>query len=134
MTASTTKPDLPDLSQAELTVLRPLWRKPNLSVRDVHNQVSPDTLWAYTTTKTVMDRMVSKGILSRDLVNGTFVYKAMISKPAGLARMVRFFADRILETDGLAVVNMMKGTGTLSADELDELTRLIEDEDGEDGK
>lgn len=124
---------LPEISQAELTVLRPLWRGDALSVRDVHDQVVEQTGWAYTTTKTVMDRMVGKGLLSRDSRGNSFVYTPEISKPAGLARMVQFFADRILETDSLAVVNMFKGTGTLSSDELDELSRLVE-EDLEDGK
>lgn len=117
---------LPEISQAELTVLRPLWRGKALSVRDVHDQVVDQTEWAYTTTKTVMDRMVGKGLLSRENVGNSFVYNPEISKPAGLAKMVQFFADRILETDSLAVVNMFKGTGTLSADELDELSRLVE--------
>lgn len=117
---------LPEISQAELTVLRPLWRGKALSVRDVHDQVVDQTEWAYTTTKTVMDRMVGKGLLSRESVGNSFVYNPEISKPAGLAKMVQFFADRILETDSLAVVNMFKGTGTLSADELDELSRLVE--------
>ncbi|MGD8326985.1 MAG: BlaI/MecI/CopY family transcriptional regulator [Sphingomonadales bacterium] len=118
---------LPEISQAELTVLRPLWRGDALSVRDVHDQVVGQTGWAYTTTKTVMDRMVGKGLLSRDSRKNSFVYTPEITKPAGLARMVQFFADRILETDSLAVVNMFKGTGTLSSDELDELSRLVED-------
>ena len=121
---------LPEISQAELTVLRPLWKGKPLSVRGVHDQVFEQTGWAYTTTKTVMDRMAAKGLLERSSAGNGFVYKAEISKPAGLARMVRFFADRILETDSLAVVNMFKGTGTLSEDELDELSRLV-DSDGD---
>jgi predicted transcriptional regulator len=121
---------LPELSQAEYTVLRPLWRQSPLSVRAVYEAVNAGTGWAYTTTKTVMDRMVSKGFLERERQDGVFVYAPMISKPAGLARMVKFFADRVLEVDEQAVVSMFKGTGSLTADEVDELTRLIEEDHG----
>jgi BlaI family penicillinase repressor len=94
----------------------------------VHDEVAPLTGWAYTTTKTVMDRMTAKRLLARQREDGTYTYVPLISRPAGLARMVRFFADRILETDRLSVVSMFKGKGVLTEDEVDELARLIEDD------
>ena len=52
---------LPDLSKAEHDILNALWRSGAQSVREVHDQVSQTTGWAYTTTKTVMDRMAANG-------------------------------------------------------------------------
>ncbi len=123
------KNTLPDISKAEHDVLRFLWQDGQQSVREVHDKVTKATGWAYTTTKTVMDRMVAKGLLQRENFHGVFIYKPMISRPEGLAKMVRFFTERVLEMDQLSVVAMLQGSGALSPGEVDELTRLVADDE-----
>jgi len=115
---------LPDLSKAEYEVLRVLWKAKELSVRELHDQLTNG--WAYSTTKTVMDRMVKKALLSRENFHGVFIYKPLISRPAGLARMVRFFANSVLEQDTSSVVAMFAKNQSLSPEELDELSALVE--------
>lgn len=117
---------LPELLKPEYDVLRVLWKHKVLSVREAHDELARDTDWAYTTTKTVMDRMVGKGLLERSKVHGVFVYKPLISRPIGLARLVQYFADRVLETDYESVVSMFTANKTLSRDELQELRKLLQ--------
>ena len=126
--------ELPNLSKAEYDILRILWKGGRKSVREVHDQVQTNTGWAYTTTKTMMDRMVTKELLARDSFHGVFLYSPLVSRPAGLAKMVQFFADRVLETDASTVVSMFSG-GTLSDEEIKELRELLsQDTEGEGGK
>lgn len=117
---------LPELSKAEYDILRTLWKSGRLTVREVHDQLHSTYGWAYTTTKTMMDRMVNKGLLERSDFHGIFLYKPLISRPAGLAHLVRFFADRVLETDAAQVVSMFAGSGTLSPEEIRELETYLE--------
>lgn len=117
---------LPDLSKAEYDILRLLWKSGRSTVREVHDQITHTTGWAYTTTKTMMDRMVKKDMLKREEFHGIFLYSPLISRPAGLAKLVKFFADRVLETDASTVVSMFAGSKTISPEELEELERLIE--------
>lgn len=120
---------IPDVSPAEHDVLDALWRLKRASVRDVHDAIVARTGWAYTTTKTVMDRMVAKGLAQRDSVAGTFVYAPLISKPQGLVRFVRYFAERVLERDLGVVLPLFKDSHKLTDAELAELTLLIEADD-----
>jgi len=120
--------DTPELSKAEYDILRILWKDGRLTVREVHDQVYDIHKWAYTTTKTMMDRMIKKGLLEREKYHGIYLYKPLISRPAGLARMVRFFADRVLETDIGSVVSIFAKSNTLSAEEIEELEQLLEEE------
>jgi BlaI family transcriptional regulator, penicillinase repressor len=124
-------PVTPDLSRAEYDVLRGLWPLGQGSVREVHDAIQAETNWAYTTTKTVMDRMAAKGLLERSQQHGAFVYRPLISRPAGLARFVRFFADRVLERDLSLVLGLFKDSESLTTQELDELKRLVEDGEGD---
>lgn len=125
---------VPDLSKAEYDILRALWRNGNQSIREVHDVISPQNGWAYSTTKTTMDRMVKKGFLNREQFHGVFIYSAQISRPAGLVRLVQFFADKVLETDYGTVVSLFARNNTLREDEIAELNRLLEEDTAEDKK
>jgi len=123
--------NLVDLSRAEYDILRTLWKKGRLSVREVHDQLQETYGWAYTTTKTMMDRMAEKGLLIRESFHGIFLYKPLISRPAGLARMVQFFADRVLEMDVGSVVSLFARSKTLTPEEIEELNNLLQKDDQE---
>lgn len=119
--------NLPDLSRTELQMLNVLWKnKEGLSVREVHEQVKETFNWAYSTTKTTMDRMVKKGLLRREDFHGVFLYQAEISKPAGLARLLSFFMNDLLEMDQSALVSLFGRSKALSDSEIDELEQLLE--------
>jgi BlaI family transcriptional regulator, penicillinase repressor len=119
--------ELPDLSRTELQILNILWKsKEGLSVREVHEQIKETFNWAYSTTKTTMDRMVKKGLLKRDDFHGVFLYQAQISKPAGLARLLSFFMNDLLEMDQSALVSLFGRSKALSESEIDELEGLLE--------
>lgn len=122
---------LVDLSRAEYDILRTLWKRGRLSVREVHDQLQETYGWAYTTTKTMMDRMVEKGLLNRESFHGVYLYKPMITRPAGLARMVQFFADRVLEMDVGSVVSLFARSKAITPEEIEELNKLLKQDDDE---
>ena len=122
---------IPDLTKAEYDIMRVLWKHGEKSVREVHEALRHSHGWALTTVRTMMDRMERKKLLSRKDSGGVYVYRPMISRPEGLAKMVRFFADRVLETDTSTVVSMFSGTKGLTADEIEELKKLLDREESE---
>jgi len=123
---------LPELSRAELDLMRILWSDGQLSARQVHERLADDYDWAYSTTRTMLDRMVAKGHLKREGFHGVNLFTPIISRPMGLARLVQDFAERVLEMDPSTVVALFASGSRLSPAELDELARLIEfgDPDG----
>lgn len=126
-TKSKSTGDLPDLSRTELQMLNVLWKsKEGLSVREVHEQIKDEFEWAYSTTKTTMDRMVKKGLLRREDFHGVFLYQAEISRPAGLARLLSFFMNDLLDMDQSSLVSLFGRSKALSNSEIDELESLLE--------
>ncbi|MCG8608017.1 BlaI/MecI/CopY family transcriptional regulator [bacterium] len=119
----------PELSRSELDIMKVLWNNGRRSAREVHDQLCESYNWAYSTTKTIMDRMVKKGHLSRDSFHGVFLYTPLISKPLGLASFVRNFADHVLELDYGSVVSLFARSQALTPGEIEELTRLLEEEE-----
>ena len=117
--------NLPELTKAEFDILRIIWKTNRLSVREVHDQIASAKSWAYSTTKTMMDRMAKKGLLAREQFHGVFVYRPLISRPRGFARLIQFFADRVLELDAATVVSMFAQSNALTAEEIEELSQLL---------
>jgi predicted transcriptional regulator len=122
------KETLPDLTKAEFDILRILWKSGRLNVREVHDQLIENYNWAYSTTKTMMDRMVKKGLLRREEFHGVYLYKPLLSRPKGFARFIQFFADRVLELDYGSVVSLFSRSKALSPEEIEELRLLLERE------
>ncbi|MEL6824137.1 MAG: BlaI/MecI/CopY family transcriptional regulator, partial [Calditrichota bacterium] len=114
----------PALSRAEYDILQVLWRQGRQSVREVHDQLADSTGWAYSTTKTMMDRMAGKSLLVRNNFHGVFLYEPLIDRPTGLVRFVEFFANRVLQTDYASVVSLFTKNESLSESEVEELTKM----------
>ena len=119
------------LNPNELEIMKILWRDGRLSAREVHDRLTEDRGWAYSTTRTTMERLVAKELVDKEPVHGLHVYRARISRAQGLARLVRDFANQVLEASHLPVVSLFADAGTLSEDEVDELAALL-DRIGED--
>jgi len=127
------KSDLPDLSGAELDVMRVLWRGGRMSAREIHDAVKAANDWEYSTTRTILGRLMKKGAVAVADSHGLHVYRARVSRPEGLARLVKEFAGRVIQSDPELVVPLFAKAATLSPAELKEIRRLLARLDGERG-
>ncbi len=121
------RPELPRLTPAELGVIKVLWKQGELSAREVHDRLAAAQGWAYSTTRTTLERMVGKGLLAKRPFHGLHLYEPKVSRAAGLARLVQDFARQALEGSHVPVVSLFAESGTLSGDEIAELRALLDE-------
>jgi len=114
-----------DFAAAEFEILKLLWQKKQLSSREIHESISTKTSWAYSTTRTVIERMVKKKYLNKNQFHSLNVYSPKISKVKAFAMQISSFAEKILEKDGLALIPLFAKNTILSAEELAELKKLL---------
>ncbi|MES1158818.1 MAG: BlaI/MecI/CopY family transcriptional regulator [Terricaulis silvestris] len=119
-------------SDFELKLLRPLWRAPRLSAREIHDASSEDTRWSYSATRKTLDRMEEKGLIRVELVHGVKTYAAAQTKVETLAGLIRDFARNVLDADAPMPVAAFSHSKLLDDDELRALEAMLEaDEEGE---
>jgi predicted transcriptional regulator len=111
----------------ELEVLKLLWREEQLSAREVHERLAAVQGWAYSTTRTVLDRMVAKKLLRRRVFHGLNLYEPRLSRVRAIASMVRAFAEKVAEVHPAAVVPLFAESDALTPEEVEELAALLED-------
>ncbi len=112
-------------NKSELTVLKHFWSKGEQSAREVHNGVSDETGWSYSTTRTVINRMTDKTWLTRRDAHGITVFGAALSKVEVFSGLVKDLTRKVMDIEGDLPVSMFAKSPHLSSDELDELDSLI---------
>ncbi len=122
---------LHDLNSTELALLKVLWTHGSRSAREVHDEIGLQLGWASSTTRTTLDRMAKKGILSKKAFHGVQLYAPMVSRAAGLFGLIREFADKVLDGPVAPVLSLVEEAGDLKPEELAELRAIIA-EQGED--
>ena len=119
----------PAPSETEFLILKHLWSAGRQSAREVHEGVTEETGWSYSTTRTVLTRMVQKGLVEKGDSHGLALYSAGQAKVDLIGRMIRNFSRRVLELDGAPPASAFADSKILDEDELEELSRLLEEDE-----
>src|SRR4030095_2655089 len=82
-------------TEGELAILRVLWRRGPSTVREVHEELSPDKPTGYTTTLKLLQIMGDKGLVHRDATRRAHVYEAREAPETTQAQLVRDLVDRV---------------------------------------
>ena len=70
------------LTQLELDIMKVIWERSPITVRNVQALIRPSRARAYTTVLTIMDRLYHKGFLKRTLHSRTHYYEPAIDYTA----------------------------------------------------
>ena len=118
-------PDPMQPTRPELAILKLLWRERSLPARAIDDAVSPGFEWSFSTLRTVLERMVDKGLLTKSQDGGVNVYAAAVGKVTLLGSMIEDFSTRVLELDAAPSAVMFADSRLLSADEIEELEAML---------
>lgn len=111
--------------ETEFEILKLLWKNKQMSNREIHEEMQKKTGWAYSTTRTVIDRMVKKGYLRKENFHGINIFVSNISKVSGFASQISVFAEKVLEKGALEVLPLFVESDVLTDEELGELEELL---------
>lgn len=122
-------------NKTELSVLKQLWPEGRKSAREIHDAVSEETGWSYSTTRTVVTRMEEKGLLKRSDVHGVAVYAPVYSRVQVLGAMARELTRQVFDIKGALPASMFADSPHITKKELAELDAILNAEDDlEDGQ
>jgi BlaI family penicillinase repressor len=120
-------------NDTELELLKQFWRKGSLSAREVQDLAGPDLGWTVSTTRTVLERMRAKGLLSRRSVHGLAVYDAARDKVSVIGAVLRRMRG-LLEIDGVLPASAFAGSQLLTPQEAAELEQMLAKADPSEGE
>ena len=124
-------------TRTELAILKRLWPVDRLSAREVHDAVTGETGWSYSTTRTVLTRMEEKGLVTRADAHGMAVYSAALTRVQVLGAMAKELTRSVFDIKGALPASMFADSPHLTEDDLAELDEILNSpdvSDEEDGK
>lgn len=116
--------ETPPPTDAELEVLKCFWRDGDLSAREVHDRIAAQLDWTPSTTRTMLERMRAKTLVSRRDVHGVAVYSQTRRKVEVLTGLMRRFST-LLEMDEAVPAAAFTGSQLLNDADIAELDALL---------
>jgi BlaI family penicillinase repressor len=118
----------PDLTPAELRVMKTLWHLGQASVADVRAELAAKGHEvAYTTVMTLLGRLATKGAVDVDRAREPFVYRAAHRRESVLGERLRDFVRDVFDGHADSLVLSLVEDASLSREELRAIERRIAD-------
>ncbi|MBK8098137.1 MAG: BlaI/MecI/CopY family transcriptional regulator [Planctomycetes bacterium] len=117
----------PSLTDAEWTVMRAVWQGSPCTARDVLERVA-DSGWAYTTVRTLLQRLIDKGAVAMRLRGNTSIYEARLEQQQARQSAVRSLLQRAFDGSFGSLLAHLARTERLSARERARLQQLLDEQ------
>ncbi|MBN1803988.1 MAG: BlaI/MecI/CopY family transcriptional regulator [Sedimentisphaerales bacterium] len=121
-----------ELTEAEWAIIQTIWENEPCAAPAVQEQLEDQKNWTYSTVKTLMDRMVTKGLLKTERIRNIILYRSAVTRLQAQKSEVMRTIKRAFDGALTPMMQFLLNNNALSAKQLDELETLIRKKRGED--
>ena len=114
-----------ELTEGEWAIIQSVWKKEPCAAADVQESLGKRKSWGYSTVKTMMDRMVDKGLLATERIRNLILYRSAITRAEAQNGEAMRTIKRAFDGAMTPMMQFLLDNKKLSADQLDELEALI---------
>jgi predicted transcriptional regulator len=115
-----------ELFEGEWAILRVVWDREPCAAPTVQEVLQESKGWAYTTVKTMMDRMVRKGLLKTERVRNLYMYRSAITRAQAQRSELLRTAKRAFEGAMTPMMQFLIASEKLSEEDYGNLEQLIQ--------
>jgi BlaI family penicillinase repressor len=115
------------ISSAESVVMEALWRREPLTAEDIVAEVAEGQGWTEATVKTLINRLFRKKAISAARDGRRYLYRPLVSRADYVETESQGLLDRLFDGRLAPLVSHFSERQRLSADDIAELKRLIEE-------
>ena len=116
---------VPELTMAEWAIIKVVWAAEPCAVPTVQEALAKSQGWTNSTVRTLMDRMVGKGLLTAEKVRHLTLYRAAVTRRQAQMGELRYALRHAFDGALKPMVETLLSSKQLSAAELEELESLI---------
>ena len=113
------------ISEAEHAVMEVLWRESPLAAADVAERVAPERGWNVRTVKTMLSRLLAKGVLVHEEDGRRYLYRPAVSRGDFVAGESRRLLDRMFGGRVTPLVAHLAERDRLTARDIEEIEALL---------
>ena len=113
------------LTEGEWAIIRAVWENEPCAAPTVQEELETQKSWTYSTVKTMMDRMVIKGLLKTERIRNLIFYRSAITKIQAQRGEIMRTVKRAFNGALTPMMQFLLDNHKLSQKQLNELERLI---------
>ena len=115
-----------ELTEAEWTIIKAIWEQEPCTAPAIQQQLEKTTAWAYSTVRTLMDRMVVKGLLKAKKERNVTLYSSTVTRAQAQRGELLYALKNAFNGALTPMVQCLIETNELNAEELAQLESLIQ--------
>jgi BlaI family penicillinase repressor len=115
----------PALTEAEWALIKVVWELEPCAAPTVQEHLAASRAWTYSTVRTLLDRMVGKGLLSAEKIRHLTLYRAVITREQAQTGELRYALEHAFDGAVAPLVRCLLDSEKVSALQLDQLEALI---------
>jgi BlaI family transcriptional regulator, penicillinase repressor len=115
----------PTLTGQELEIMKVVWDRETVTVRDVYEDLLAKRKVAYTTVMTMLNILEQKGHLEKTQEDRAYVYRSIKPRNQVIRGMVREFVNRVFNGSAEPLLLHLVEDRKLSEKDIEEIRTLI---------
>jgi len=114
-----------ELTEGEWAIIHAVWENEPCAAPTVQEQIENRKNWSYSTVKTMMDRMVTKGLLATERIRNLILYRSAITRRQAQKGEITRAIKRAFDGALTPMMQFLLDNNKLSQKQLTELESLI---------
>ena len=114
-----------ELTEAEWEIIQVVWEREPCAAPTVQEELVARKKWTYSTVKTLMDRMVGKGLLTTERIRNLILYRSAVSRQQAQRGELMRAVKRAFGGAFTPMMEFMLESDALSQGEISELEAMI---------
>ena len=119
------------LTAVEWSLMNVCWEKGTSSARDIWEATLADKKRGYQSVKTMLDRLVEKGYLTREKFGPIWLYSPKVVRTQIVAREIDTFVTTVLDNTVAPLFASLAQKEHLTKDDIEKLKRIIDEHEEE---
>ena len=114
-----------ELTEAEWAIIQMVWEHEPVPAPTVQDLLEEQRGWSYSTVKTLMDRMVKKGLLTTERIRNLMLYTSAITQKEAQGKEILKTLKRAFEGALTPMMQFLLDSDHMTHGELDDLEAMI---------
>ncbi len=115
------------ISDAEWRVMQVVWGRKAVTAAEVIAALAPVTRWRHRTVRTLLARLVEKGVLTAEAQGNRYLYRPLVSRGKCVRSESRSFLNRVFGGDAADLLVHFVRHADISPEQITELKRLLDE-------
>lgn len=116
------------ISEAQWKIMEIIWQRGSATAAELIATLCPETGWNQQTIRTLLGRLVQKGVLETEAVKNYYIYKPLVSREQSVREEGESFLNRLFQGNADALMVHLLQEGKVRQSTLDKLQEMLQQE------